>query len=192
MTRYHHLTRNRCRERLLAGWTRGAMRIGTTGSGQNDNDDNGAEQGGDSDSDNKSGRDTNADRDDRDHPAPSTARQPRRRGDDEDDGGHHHLSIPNSRREQRGRGHWGEGTSAATAGQWTRTAPPHPATSDCSWGVETSSDDGEREWDNREGTAMATGMMAATSRPPPHVLRGGGGFSFCLINIVALPLLAFV
>jgi hypothetical protein len=56
MTRYHHLTRDRCRECLLAGWTPEAMRIGTTGSRQNDNDDNWAERGGDSGSDGRGKR----------------------------------------------------------------------------------------------------------------------------------------
>jgi hypothetical protein len=44
-----------------------------------------------------------------------------------------------------------------------------------------NNDDGERDWDNDEGTAMttiATGRMAAASRPPPHVLCAGVFFFF--------------
>jgi hypothetical protein len=69
MTRYHH---NRRRERLLAGWTRGATRSGTTGSEHNHNDDN------DNDNDNDEGKDTNAQARQA-RPVPPTAPQPQRR-----------------------------------------------------------------------------------------------------------------
>ena len=72
MMRYHHLTQDRCHEHLLAGWTWEATRIEMTESGQNDNNNNGAEQGGDSYRDNESGRDTHTDRN---NPAPSTTQQ---------------------------------------------------------------------------------------------------------------------
>jgi hypothetical protein len=78
-----------------------------------------------------------------------------RRGDNEDEDGHHHHRTPNCCREQ-----------LLVGWKWAATTM------------------GRGERDNDEGTmtTIATGTTAAASRPPPHVLRRGGIFSFFGFN----------